>query len=299
MVSIASMTGFSGGNGQHDACGLSWTWEARSVNGKGLDIRIRWPQGWECIEAPARDMVQKRFARGNISLSLVLRDVATSSSSLVINREWLGRLMALAEDLPPCVAAPRLDGLLRVRGVVEEAARISGAEDGPSPDLVGSALVTLADVLDGLGSVRREEGQRLLTILNTRLDAVASLVQQAGETASVRPDSVRRRLEQQLAVLLDAKVPVSEDRLAQELALIATRLDIREELDRLATHVAQARQLLASGGTCGRRLDFLCQEFNREANTLCSKSQDSALTRLGLDLKSVIDQLREQVQNIE
>lgn len=299
MVSIASMTGFSGGHGQHGVCGLSWTWEARSVNGKGLDIRIRWPQGWECIETPARDMVQKRFARGSISLSLVLRDMAPSSSSLVINREWLARLMALAEDLPSYVTAPRLDGLLRVRGVVEEAASISGAEDGPSPDLVSSALVTLADVLDDLSLVRREEGQRLLTILNTRLDAVESLVQQAGETASVRPDSVRRRLEQQLAVLLDAKVPVSEDRLAQELALIATRLDIREELDRLVTHVAQARQLLASGGACGRRLDFLCQEFNREANTLCSKSQDSTLTRLGLDLKSVIDQLREQVQNIE
>ena len=299
-MGIASMTGFSSAQGQDYGRTLSWVWEARSVNGKGLDIRIRWPQGWDSIEAPSRDLAQKCLSRGSIALSLSLNDSSRSASGLTINREWLATLIALAEDLPPSVGQPRLDGLLRVRGVIEESAASSEAEAHPlASDLVAVVLETLSKALEGLVAVRCEEGGRLHTVLQGHLASLESLIQQAGETASARPGSVRRRLEQQLAVLLDSKVPVPEERLAQELALIATRLDIREELDRLSAHVAQARQLLETGGVCGRRLDFLCQEFNREANTLCSKSQDADLTRLGLDLKTVIDQLREQVQNIE
>lgn len=299
MKTIASMTGFARSGGQRPDLGLSWTWEARSVNGKGLDVRVRWPNGFDALEAPAKELVGRRLTRGSVTLSLQTRSDAGSGTAQVrINQALLAQLMDLARDLPLHVQPPTFDGLLQVRGVLETL-------EGEEPDeetrkaLEAEMLASLAEALTGLEAARSEEGVRLNAILRSHLATIADLVVKAGQTASARPDAMQDRLRAALAQLLEAKVPVSEDRLAQELALIATRQDVREELDRLTAHVAQATELLDVAGPVGRRLDFLCQEFNREANTLCSKAQDTALTRIGLDLKTVIDQLREQVQNVE
>ena len=299
MKTIASMTGFARAGGQRPDLGLSWTWEARSVNGKGLDVRVRWPNGFDALEAPAKDLVGKRLTRGSVTLSLQTRtDTGAGAPQVRINQALLAQLMDLARDLPLHVQPPTFDGLLQVRGVLETLESAEPDEE-TRKGLEAEMLTSLGEALTALEVARRDEGGRLNTILRAHLATIADLVGKAAQTASARPEAVQDRLRAALNQLLDAKVPVSEDRLAQELALIATRQDVREELDRLTAHVAQATELLDSAGPVGRRLDFLCQEFNREANTLCSKAQDTALTRIGLDLKTVIDQLREQVQNVE
>lgn len=298
MTAIASMTGFARAGGQRAELGLSWVWEARSVNGKGLDVRVRWPSGFDALEAPAKDLAARALTRGSVTLALQTRTDAAQGTQVRINQPLLAQLMDLARDLPVHVAAPTFDGLLQVRGVLETVETEEPDEEARKA-LEAAMLASLSEALDGLGAARRDEGQRLRAILSGHLETITALVARAGQTASARPEAVQDRLRSALAQLLEAKVPVSEDRLAQELAIIATRQDVREELDRLTAHVAQAAELLEAGGPVGRRLDFLCQEFNREANTLCSKAQDTALTRIGLDLKTVIDQLREQVQNVE
>lgn len=299
MKTIASMTGFARAGGQRPDLGLSWTWEARSVNGKGLDIRVRWPNGFDALEAPAKELVSRHLTRGSVTLSLQTRtDTGAGAAPVRINQALLAQLMDLARDLPLHVQPPTFDGLLQVRGVLETL-EAEEPDEETRKTLEADMLASLAGALTGLEAARREEGGRLNAILRSHLATIADLVVKAGQTASARPDAMQDRLRAALTQLLEAKVPVSEDRLAQELALIATRQDVREELDRLTAHVAQATELLDGAGPVGRRLDFLCQEFNREANTLCSKAQDTALTRIGLDLKTVIDQLREQVQNVE
>jgi len=292
--SIASMTGFAHSEGE--AAGFTFAWEARSVNGKSLDVRLRYPPGWDRLDMPVRQLVQERFARGNISLSLQVEEV-DREPRLQINREVLATVMDLARELEAAgVAPPTADGLLSVRGVIETA----DERDDAAREAAIAGMLTAADaVIEALATARGAEGARLERLLTAQLDEIAGLTAAAGETAQAQPAAMRARLEEQLAQLLDARPPVAEERLAQELALLATRGDIREELDRLAAHVEQAREMIATGGPIGRRLDFLCQEFNREANTLCSKSGDTALTRIGLDLKTVINQMREQVQNVE
>ena len=299
MKTIASMTGFARSGGQRPEMGLSWTWEARSVNGKGLDVRVRWPNGFDALEAPAKELVARHLTRGSVTVSLQTRtDAAAGGGQVRINQALLAQLMDLARDLPLHVQPPSFDGLLQVRGVLETV-EAEEPDDEARKALETEMLASLDQALTGLKAARHEEGARLNTILRAHLATIADLVSRAGQTASARPDAMQDRLRAALSQLLEAKVPVSEDRLAQELALIATRQDVREELDRLVAHIAQATELLDAGGPVGRRLDFLCQEFNREANTLCSKAQDTALTRIGLELKTVIDQLREQVQNVE
>ncbi|WP_019645279.1 YicC/YloC family endoribonuclease [Novispirillum itersonii] len=299
MKTIASMTGFARSGGQRPEMGLSWTWEARSVNGKGLDVRVRWPNGFDALEAPAKELVARHLTRGSVTVSLQTRtDAAAGGGQVRINQALLAQLMDLARDLPLHVQPPSFDGLLQVRGVLETV-EAEEPDDEARKALETEMLASLDQALTGLKAARHEEGARLNTILRAHLATIADLVSRAGQTASARPDAMQDRLRAALSQLLEAKVPVSEDRLAQELALIATRQDVREELDRLVAHIAQAMELLDAGGPVGRRLDFLCQEFNREANTLCSKAQDTALTRIGLELKTVIDQLREQVQNVE
>lgn len=299
MKTIASMTGFARSGGQRPEMGLSWTWEARSVNGKGLDVRVRWPNGFDALEAPAKELVARHLTRGSVTVSLQTRaDAAAGGGQVRINQALLAQLMDLARDLPLHVQPPSFDGLLQVRGVLETVEAEEPDEEARKA-LEAAMLASLDQALTGLKAARHEEGARLNTILRAHLATIADLVSRAGQTASARPDAMQDRLRAALSQLLEAKVPVSEDRLAQELALIATRQDVREELDRLVAHIAQATELLDAGGPVGRRLDFLCQEFNREANTLCSKAQDTALTRIGLELKTVIDQLREQVQNVE
>lgn len=298
-MTISSMTGFARTGADQSAPPIAWTWEARSVNGKGLDVRLRLPPGYEALEIPARDLAGKRIARGNLSLTLQVRMGAESGAAgYTVNRALLDQLMDLARDLPPHIAPPTFDGLLAVRGVLQ-AVDEAEMDDATRAAHHAAVLASLDDALAALVAARIEEGTRMAAVLAGHLDTIESLTAQAADTAQMRPEAARDRLREQVAALLDASPALPEDRLAQECAVLATRLDVREELDRLCAHIAQARALLAEAGPCGRRLDFLCQEFNREANTLCSKAQDTTLTRIGLDLKAVIDQLREQVQNIE
>ncbi|MEE8293051.1 MAG: YicC/YloC family endoribonuclease [Kiloniellales bacterium] len=296
---LASMTGFArreGGDAR-----VTWSWEIKSVNGRSLDVRCRVPSGHERLEAAARAALPKVCARGNVSIALSVGrgDVAPG---LRVNRDLLDQVIALAGELETSlgsgrVAPPRLDGLLAIRGVLETA-----NEDEPAEETAAREAAMQGDLeaaLDDLVAARRGEGTHLKAAVEAHLTTVETLTAAAAACAATQPDALRERLKTQVEALLDSVPALSEDRLAQEAALLIARGDVREELDRLGAHVAAARALLAEGGTVGRRLDFLCQEFNREANTLCSKSSDVGLTRIGLDLKSAIEQLREQVQNIE
>jgi len=298
-VSIASMTGYARAEGR-DAQ-TTWLWEAKSVNGKGLDVRCRLPHGLDGVEIAARDLATRKLKRGNVQLSLTLTANA-QGPGLRVNKEFLAELVALVDEMGPShqnIAPARWDGLLAVKGVLETA---NGDEAEPEDirDAREAAIkADLEKVLDSLAAMRGVEGERIQAVLASQLDEVATLADRAGATAALRPEAVRERLRQQVASVLEAAPSLGEDRIAQEVALIAVKADVREELDRLRAHVAAARDLIAQGGAVGRKLDFLSQEFNREANTLCSKSSDVELTRIGLDLKAVIDQFREQVQNIE
>ena len=290
------MTGFARAAG-HDG-GLGWTWELKSVNGRALDIRFRTPSGYDRLEAAARASLNKRFKRGSFTASLALTRAA-GEESWRINRTLIERLLALGSEFAGRVdsAPPRLDALLAVRGVVEP---VDDAEDEDAAERRNKALeASFERAVEALAEARAAEGARLAAILISQLDGIAQLVAEAGRAAAARPDAVRARLKEQIAALLESHSGFSEERLNQEAVLLAAKADVREELDRLGAHIAAARELVGSGDAVGRRLDFLCQEFNREANTLCSKSSDLALTRTGLDLKAAIEQFREQVQNVE
>jgi len=290
------MTGFARVEGVLE--GLAWAVEVRSVNGRSLDLRCRMAAGCESLEPWVRTAVAERFRRGSLNVTVTLSRVATGSR-VRINRLLLEQLIALAGeiDLGGVVAPARLDGLLAVRGVVESG---DDEDDGGLRErLVPVVQAGIATALDRLASVRREEGARLVGVLAEQVRGIAELTARAGALASVQPEALRERLRSQVALLLETRTNLPEERLAQEVALLITRCDIREELDRLAAHTAAAAELLIAGGAIGRRFDFLCQEFNREANTLCSKSSDLDLTRTGLALKAAIEQMREQVQNIE
>ena len=293
---VASMTGFARGAG-HDGP-LTWTWEAKTVNARGFDMRCRLPPGMESLEPEARRAAAERIKRGNLQLSLQA-DGRPGEGKLRVNREALEQIVAVLGELRDEVGGPppSIDGLLRIRGVVES------ADDDETPEArerrEGLMTESLRETLDALVAARREEGARIAAVLDGELGEIASLAGRAAECAALRPAAVRRRLEQQIAELGDATPPLSEERLAQEVALLLVKSDVREELDRIRAHVESGRELLAGGGAIGRRLDFLSQEFNREANTLCAKAADVELTRIGLDLKAVIDQFREQVQNLE
>ncbi len=290
------MTGFARGTGQHGP--LSWAWETKSVNGRGLDIRCRLPPGMDSLEPEARRAAAERFKRGSLVLSL-RSERAASESRVEINRHALDQLLALVGELEGevGVAPPSLDGLLGIRGVVE---LVGGEETPEAREGREAALIeSLSATLDALLSARCEEGARIARALDGRLDEIERLTARIADGAALMPTTLRRRFEDQLKDLLQGAPPLPEERVAQEIALLVVKFDIREEVDRLRAHVAAARELLAQGGPVGRRLDFLCQEFNREANTLCSKAGDLEVTRIGLDLKAAIDQFREQVQNVE
>ena len=290
------MTGFARAEGQHD--GLGWAWELKSVNGRGLDIRTRAPQGFESLEPLARQKLGEVLKRGNVNVSLVVERRA-GEAGIRINRAVLDQVLALQAELAGKVdaAPPRLDSLLAVRGVVEAGEEDADEEARAARD--ADVLAGLEQVVKALVTSRLEEGARLAAMLTGHLDRIEALTTQAKALGSVQPEALKARLRQQVLELLEASPALNEDRLAQEAALLATKADIREELDRLAAHIAAARELMQAGSQIGRRFDFLCQEFNREANTLCSKSGDTELTRIGLELKAVIDQLKEQVQNVE
>ncbi len=291
---LASMTGFARSEG--DLGAYAWAWEARSVNAKSLDVRSRIAGGFDRLEPAARGAAAERFKRGNVSLTMTLK-TADRLPRMRINRELLDELIALAGELEEAGAArPRLDALLSMRGVIEPVEEEDETERAAAE---AAMLDSLGEVLDRLATARAEEGARLAPVMSGHLDRIESLVADAKSCAAAQPEALTERLRSQVAELLDAAPGLPEERLAQEAALLVAKADIREELDRLAAHIEQARGLLADGAAVGRRLDFLCQEFNREANTLCSKAADVELTRIGLDLKAVIEQFREQVQNIE
>jgi uncharacterized protein (TIGR00255 family) len=292
------MTGFSRAAGSDDA--WRWAWEARSVNGRGLDLRVRLPPGLDRIDAAARGLATTRFQRGSLSLALVVEPTG-GPGEVRIDHARLQAYLAIAAALQADhgIAPPRADGLLALRGVIEAGERGIGdlAQTGPAFDT--AVLETLAEALDGLARARAEEGARLSTVLGDLLREILGLVDRARVRAAAQPAALKTRMEQQLAELLGSVPSLPPDRLAQEVAVLATRADVAEELARLQAHVDQARALLAGGTGAGRKLEFLAQEFNREANTMCSKSSDLELTRIGLDLKAQIDRLREQAANVE
>ena len=290
------MTGFARQEGGDDS--LTWTWEVKSVNGRALDIRCRIATGYEALEPVVRTTAPKHVSRGNLQINLSVSRAETPLK-LKINRDVLDQLLAALRELDGEIEAapPRLDGLLAIRGVVEALEEEEPAEARAERE--AAMQEDLGCLLAALAANRRAEGERLSEIVERHLSTITALVTAASECAAAQPDALRERLRSLLEELLEATPALPEERLAQEAALLVGKADVREELDRLRAHVAAARDLLSAGGAVGRKLDFLCQELNREANTLCSKSPDVALTRIGLDLKSAIEQLREQVQNLE
>ena len=296
-MTFASMTGFAESAGSHD--GLRWRWEAKSVNGRSLDLRLRTPPGYDGLEPPARRLASERFLRGAFQISLSVEPQETVRG-LTVDAAALASAVRIAREVAAetGLAPARVDGLLALKGVIvadEGAAVLDPVARGHRD---ASILESLAAAFDRLVKERCSEGAKLAALMMAQIGEVEKLVGEAGRLAAAQPEALRARLQAQLKELLDG-TPVSEDRLAQEVALLAVRGDVREELDRLTAHVQDARALIASGKGVGRKLDFLSQEFNREANTLCSKSSDIALTRTGLALKAVIDQFREQAQNVE
>jgi uncharacterized protein (TIGR00255 family) len=295
-MALSSMTGFAQASGAMD--GLSWQWEARSVNGKGLDMRVRLPPGREALEPAVRIAVAQAVKRGNVQVTLTVTDSA-QQGSVMVNKDVLEQVVMLAEDMRKRLGGPPLqaEALLGLRGVLDI------AHTEPETDRLeaqSTAMeVSLAEAISGMLAMRRAEGERLAAFLEAQLARIEALAEDARQHPARAPEAVRRRLSEQIARIIETAEGLDPARLHQEAVLIATRADIQEEIDRLTAHVAAARGLMASPEPAGRKLEFLAQELNRESNTLCSKSQDASLTGIGLELKSVVDQLREQVLNIE
>jgi len=295
-MSINSMTGFGRDDGHDDHC--SWHWEMRCVNGRGLDVRTRLPQGFESLETPVREACKARLGRGNCSIALtVTRE--SSTTGVRLNEDMFRQVAEIAQraaeiaNSPP----PGLDGLLAMRGVIEF------AEEEESEEKLEQRLVAIMAsfnaVLDDVTRSRAEEGQRLSLELAALLKEIAELVESIESSPARKPEAIATRLREQLARIFEEAPSLDEDRVYQEAALIAAKVDVEEEVARLKAHIAAASDLLKSGEPVGRKFEFLTQEFNREANTICSKSNDTDITRSGLALKAAIDRMREQVQNIE
>lgn len=297
-MALASMTGFARSMGEADP--VRWTWELRSVNGKSLDLRIRIPTGLEVLEPRIRERCSKVLRRGNISIGLAMQR-GQSEQQLQVNESALDAVLSTIELLKqrvPDLAPPSLDGILAQKGVFE----LKEPEDDEEIQaaLHNALLTTLDAALIDLVDMRHTEGSAIASVVRGQIDRIAELTQAAEDLPARKPEAIKARLKKQIAELMEAgEGQLDPQRLHQEAVFLATKADIREELDRLHAHVAAVRELMDSGGAIGRRLDFLAQEFNREANTLCSKSNDVDLTAIGLDLKAVIDQMREQIQNLE
>ena len=296
---LSSMTGFAREGGTL-ADGSSFLWELRSVNGRGLDVRLRLPGGFDALEAPLKEATARLLKRGNVSATLTVKREERAAPRLTPDPAALDQALKVALDLAariPGAAPPRAEALLTLPGVLRsEIVEPDEAEEEARRATIAGAY---AKALDGLIASRRAEGEKLAAILAVLLDEVAALHGLATTEAADQPALHLARLRESLAALLEGERRVPEERLAQEVAMLATKSDVREELDRLSAHIAEARRLLASGDAVGRKLDFLTQEFVREANTLCSKSSSIPLTRIGLELKAAIERLKEQSANVE
>ena len=295
-MTLASMTGFASRAGNIDS--FTWVWELKSVNGKALDVRLRAPQGYDHLEIQCRNAIMQSFKRGNIQASLSISN-GKAHEKLTINTEVMDQYLALAQDLHRRIGGelPRADNLLAMRGVLEVVPVALTEDEQLSRDL--AILTSLTQAVAALDAARLEEGARLKETLSGQVNRIFELTQSAKDNPARSAEAIKARLKEQVARLLESNNNFDPDRLYQEAVMIATRADIQEEIDRLVAHVTAARELLISKEPVGRKLDFLAQEFNREANTLCSKAGDKTMSAIGLELKTVIDQLREQVQNIE
>jgi uncharacterized protein (TIGR00255 family) len=290
------MTGFAESHGARES--LRWRWEVKSVNGRGLELRLRTPPGFDGIEPAARMLASERFRRGNLQATLTI-EPQDGARALKVDPAALAAAVRLAQEIAreTGLAPARVDGLLSLRGVIVQDDALPADAEARATREAG-ILESLAIAFDALKRARRNEGAKLAQVLGSQMDEIDRLTGEAVKLAAGQPAALREKLAAQVKELLgNSSLP--EERLAQEVALLATRADVREELDRLAAHISEGRTLLASGEAVGRKLDFLAQEFNREANTLCSKSADVNLTRVGLALKHSIDQFREQAQNVE
>jgi len=296
-MALSSMTGFARGQGMAGA--YAWSWEIKSVNAKGQDVRFRLPPGWDAVEVAVRKRAIEQLARGTVYANLTVERKGVAPT-VKINEPVLTAVLATLDKLDDRIvgaARPTLDGILALKGVIEFTEDDEKPEDRRAAE---AAIVAGFDrLLADLVAMRREEGATLGRLLTARLDEIASLAARAEAAPGRKPEAIKARLAEQVATLLSASQRFDSDRLHQEALLLATKADIREELDRLASHGAQARKMLEDGGPAGRRLDFLAQELNRESNTLTAKANDVELTNIGLELKSVVEQFREQVQNLE
>ena len=295
-MALSSMTGFARGQGV--AGTYAWAWELKSVNSKGLDVKLRLPPGWDAIEAPVRAKASAALSRGSVFANLTVSR-QNAAPAVRVNEPVLAAVLAMLKVLAGKVdaAPPTLDGILSLKGVIE----VSEAEESEAERAVAEIAIVAGFVqaLKGLAEMRRIEGDALGKILTGRLSEIAELTARAEATPGRKPEAIKARLAEKIAELLDGSQRFDADRLHQEAILLATKADIREELDRLVAHVAQGKKLISDGGPIGRKLDFLAQELNRESNPLCSKANDLELTNIGLDLKAVVEQFREQVQNLE
>jgi uncharacterized protein (TIGR00255 family) len=295
-MALSSMTGFARGHGVAGA--YAWNWEIKSVNAKGFDLRFRLPPGWDAVELPARTRAAERLSRGTVYANLTVerRGVAPT---VKVNEPVLNAVIATLNQLTGRIdaAAPTLDGILALKGVIEITEEDERPDDHRAAEL--AIIASFDQALTALVDMRNEEGATLGRLLSTRLEEIATLTGRAEAAPGRKPEAIKARLAEQVATLMSANERFDSDRLYQEAIMLATKADIREELDRLVSHVAQAGKLIGEGGAIGRKLDFLAQELNRESNTLTAKANDVELTNIGLQLKSVVEQFREQVQNLE
>jgi uncharacterized protein (TIGR00255 family) len=295
-MALSSMTGFAREQGVSGA--YAWAWELKSVNAKGFDLRLRLPQGWDAVDAAVRVRASEALSRGTVYGNLTVERQGMRPT-VTINEDVLNAVLGAVETLKGRITAapPSIEGILGLKGVME----VSEQEESADARTAAEATVAagFATALASLVKARRDEGAALARTLSARLDEIAALTDRAETTPGRQVDAIKARLAEQIANLMEAWSRFDPDRLHQVAVLLASKADIREELDRLRVHVAQAKKLIAGGGPVGRRLDFLSQELNRESNTLCAKSNDVELTNIGLELKSVVEQFREQVQNLE
>ena len=296
-MTLQSMTGFARSVAEHD--GTSIAWEVKSVNGKSVEVRLRLAPGFDRLEQVVRQAVQKRFSRGNFQATLTIGRAAGSQAQPVVNEAFLKDVAGLAKRLQEQfgVTGASADGLLALRGVLDVPETFETEEQRATLD--ASVLRVFETALTGLETARRAEGEALRILLLGHVNVIEMLTLRVEADPSREPVAIRQKLAEQVRLLMDASANLDEDRLHMEAAFLATKADIREEIDRLKTHIESGRKLLSGGGAIGRKLDFLAQEFNRESNTLCSKSNASTVTAIGLELKAVVDQFREQIQNLE